>query len=450
MKRSVLSVNKPTSFTFSQIIDEAIDSNTTPELTSLRTRGELHVKLADHSSGEREICVETHVAAQHETLAEFRAIQDGNSIKILTPRRVPAPSTPSNAEPSIYLSSTMWISRGLELSSFGIHADTLNIIFHDNVPIPKHTPITITAPSSSVKLSSTSKIPSHLNINALDTTITTHSGSVNGDFTLQDTLKIYTQSGSININLSLDAPNSSTTPATLDLRAHSGSINVRTTTILTPSKIPKRDYHSTLRTNSGSIRANLVHGSSTNLQADSSSIHASLYPHGDATKRSDLTTNVLSGSTDITVHPSISNPAAKLRNFRASHTAISGSIRVLYPSQWEGTVEGSTVSGAITVDWPGLQIVENGNGWGKKSLKAVKGSGEGVVTFRDVSGSVNLRGMEAVLVVEEEEEGGRAVEEEEEGERAVDINEAESVMEEAAQKVLTPGSEAGDEWIMVQ
>ncbi|KAL8782775.1 MAG: hypothetical protein Q9213_005099 [Squamulea squamosa] len=448
MKRSILSVNKPTSFTFSQIIDGATESNTSPEPIPLRTRGELHVKLADHSSGEREIRVETDVVAQHLTLARFRAIQDGDSIKIFTTQRVPAPSAQSNAEPIIYLSSTMWIARGLELSSLRIHTDSLNVIIHDNVPISKHTPIIITAPSSSVKLSSTSKIPSRLTINALDTTITSHSGSVNGDFTLQDTLRIHTQSGSININLSLGAPNSSTTPATLDLQAHSGSINVRTTTILTPSKIPKRDYHSTLRTNSGAIRANLVHGSTTTLHTDSSSIYASLYPHGDPTKRSNLVTNVLSGSTDITVHPSLSNPSAKLRHLQASHTAISGSIRVLYPSQWEGTVEGSTVSGAINVDWPGLQIVENGNGWGKKTLKGVKGSGEGVLAFRDVSGSVNLRGEEAIGIVQEEEEGGRAVDgEEEEGYRAVDVDEAESVMD---QKVLTPGSEAGDEWILVQ
>ena len=110
-------------------------------------------------------------------------------------------------------------------------------------------------------------------------------------------------------------------------------------------------------------------------------------------------------------------------------------------------MQGSTVSGSIRYAWPGLQIVESGGGWGRKTFKGVKGVGDGVVAFRAVSGSVELKGMEAVddgSLREEEEE-----EEEEEAQRAVDTSE-ESLRDHGRQQVLTPGSEAGDEWLVVQ
>lgn len=109
-------------------------------------------------------------------------------------------------------------------------------------------------------------------------------------------------------------------------------------------------------------------------------------------------------------------------------------------------MQGSTVSGSIRYTWPGLQVVESGGGgWGRKTFKGVKGVGEGVVAFRDVSGSVELKGMEAVdgSLREEEEEV------EEEAQRAVDGEEG-SVSDHGRQQVLTPGSEAGDEWLVVQ
>ncbi|KAL8684849.1 MAG: hypothetical protein Q9224_006101 [Gallowayella concinna] len=443
MERSILHVQRPSSFTFSQIIEDAVDSDIPPGQLSLQTQGEIHVRVQDASPGQRGIWVETEMHANYHSLAKFKAVQSGDAITISTPRKASASSVQANGDATLYLSSTIKISRGLALSSFNIHADCSNIIVHEGAPIPNHTPTSFIAPSSSVDISGQS-VPSRLTIEARNTKLTTQSGSVNGDFTLHDTLTIHTQSGSININLSLESSINATTPATLDLYARSGSIKVNTPTILTPSKIPNRDFQSTLRTHSGSINAILVHGSTTLLRSDSSSIHASLHPHGDPSKRSDLTTRVLSGSSDITVLPSLTKPLAPLGNFYASHHGISGSIRVLYPGQWEGTVEGTTVSGSIRVNWPGLKILEDKSGWGSHSLKAVKGSGEGIVEFKDISGSVELKGLKASPVTETKGEAPV-----EESQRAVD-DDLESMTDGGPQRVLTPGSEAGDEWVFVQ
>ncbi|KAL8819019.1 MAG: hypothetical protein Q9223_002472 [Gallowayella weberi] len=443
MERSILHVQRPSSFTFSQIIEDAVDSNIPPEQALLRTQGEIHVRVQEAIPGQRGIWVETEARADNHSLAKFKAVQVGDSVTISTPRKVSASSVQANGEAAVYLSSTIKISRGLALSSFNLHADCSNIIVHQGAPIPNHTPTSFSAPSSSVDISSHS-VPSRLTVDARNIKLTTQSGSVNGDFTLSDTLTIHTQSGSININLSLESSTNNTSPATLDLYARSGSIKVNTPTILTPSKIPDRDFQSTLRTHSGSINAILVHGSTTLLRSDSSSIHATLHPHGDPSKRSDLTTRVLSGSSDITVPPSLTNPLAPLRNFYASHHGVSGSIRVLYPAQWEGTVQGSTVSGSIRVDWPGLKILEDKSGWGSHSLKGVKGSGEGMVEFKDISGSVALKGLKAPPVTAMEDEAPV-----EEGQRAAD-DDMGSLIDGGSQRVLTPGSEAGDEWEFVQ
>ncbi|KAL8729725.1 MAG: hypothetical protein Q9166_004553 [cf. Caloplaca sp. 2 TL-2023] len=433
LSREVWTWKEPSSFTFTQLLRDSLHGpEPGPECASLHLRGTIYVK-EDPTSVQNTIRAEVEI--HHHDRQSYTNIVTWIKDTIALHSCVRG-STPT--ETDITIQATIWISRGLDLSSFNVHTESLAVVFDNDIFFPSHTALSISAPSTAVELSS-HKIPSPLKIDSRKTKITAQSGSVTGDFTLRDTLSIHTQSGSININLSLDDSTNTTSPATLDLQARSGSIKVATTTILTPSKIPHRDYQSTLRTNSGAIRANLVHGSTTTLHSDSSSIHASLYPHGAASERSDLTTHVLSGSTDLTIHPSLSNSSTRLRNFHASHTGVSGSIRVLYPAQWEGIVEGSTVSGSIRVNWPGLKITENKSGWGSHSLKGVKGEGEGLVRFSDISGSVELRGMQAVVPVLVKEEGDRAVD-----------GDVESVMEGGEQKVLTPGSEAGDEWVFVQ
>ncbi|KAL8714234.1 MAG: hypothetical protein Q9220_001963 [cf. Caloplaca sp. 1 TL-2023] len=464
----------PHSFTLIQSVadnDGLVDSAS--KSSPLPITGEIHVRLSKLPPRHRSIWVETDVRGHDPALVD---ISPGpNNLVIVTPS-----VTYSTERHSLHLVATIWISKGLPLSFLHIGTASLSVTFHDEIPLPNHTPISIIAPSTPVHISSNS-LPSALTIDAASTTLSSQSGSVQGDFTLRDNLTIHTISGSININLLL-APSATntTTPATLDLRARSGSIKVNTPSIFLPAKIPaKRDYHSNIVTNSGTISASLVHGTHTYLRSDSSSIHVSLYPFGvDGDVRSEIASRVISGSTDITVHPSLSNATARLRNLHANHRAVSGSIRLHYPSTWEGTVEGHTTSGSIRVDWPGLQLTEERGGWFDKRLRGVKGMGKGMLGFRAVSGSVSLMGgVEVVAAVQREEEkeevekeSARVAEKkEEESTRIAEENVQESTRpaenghpansddddtetEEAweQQAVLTPRSEAGDEWQFVQ
>ncbi|KAL8703273.1 MAG: hypothetical protein Q9201_003554, partial [Fulgogasparrea decipioides] len=313
----------PSSFSFHQTIQDTEHHSSRSDYAPLHTRGEVHIKTSNQPSMRNSIRVETQVCSHDPGLVNTKSTQ--NSMTMIVPSRASTkdlPTDDTHTEARAYITTTVWIPRGFDLSSFSIHVDSMSIIF-DSIPLPAHTPITLFAPAGSVRLSSPRQSFSFLTIDSLYTHVTTQSGSVTGDFTLRDTLSIHTSSGSININLSLKDDTNTTNPATLDLKATSGSIRVATTTISTPAKIPARDYRSSVRTNSGSIRATLVHGSTTSLNSDSSSIHASLYPHGNTTLRSDLTTRAISGSSYIAVFPSLTDSTASLKKFHASYTGVS-------------------------------------------------------------------------------------------------------------------------------
>lgn len=127
------------------------------------------------------------------------------------------------------------------------------------------------------------------------------------------------------------------------------------------------------------------------------------------------------------------------------------------------------MSGHIGVAWPGLKIVEDSDGWGSHRLKAVKGDGNGVLMFKGVSGSVELRGGASprvpVVVKENGAAAGELKDEEEADEKtlvgggkAVIVDEGkeeeedtETETEGGSQVVLTPTSEDEvDEWKFFQ
>ncbi|KAL9599355.1 MAG: hypothetical protein Q9219_003888 [cf. Caloplaca sp. 3 TL-2023] len=438
--------DRPSAFSFSQTIRDQPDGGLVPGYTALRTEGQIHIKVSNRPASEQSIWVENEIQSHDPSLVDVAFNENG--ITITTPSFFQP--TQSTNNPAVFIRSTVHVSRNLHLSRFYLETTSFPINISQGIPFHPHTQLHISAPSSALYYSGPT--PSQgIIIDARSTSMNSTSGSINGDFCLRDSLAIHTVSGSIDITLSLlpsKSNSTTTTPATLDLKSASGSIAVRTTALHTPQQIPDRDYRSTIRSNSGSLMASLVHGSSTELKSDNGRIQASLYPHGNASLRSDLSTRSISGGQDVTVHASLTDASAPLRNFYAQHHGVSGSIRLEYPAQWEGVVQGETVSGGVAVMWPGLKVVEDGKGWGRKRFKGVKGSGGGgVVGFKDVSGSVDVRGREEVVVavVEEEEEKGI-------GNRAARDEEAETETETEVGKdvVLTPQSEAGDEWMWVQ
>ena len=197
-------------------------------------------------------------------------------------------------------------------------------------------------------------------------------------------------SGSIDIDVDpKDADEDNVQPAILRLSSKSGSIRALTSTI----SVPARDYQTTLRSLNGGIDATLLHGSYTSLRSLNGRINADLYPYGHNNSRTNINTHCQSGSTDITVHPSLSHPTDPIKKLYSEHHGSSGSVSLWYPAQWQGTIKGSTLSGSIDVDWDGTKVVrDEKKGWIKRTIEAVRGEGESQLTFSSKSGSLNLGG----------------------------------------------------------
>ncbi|KAI4210389.1 MAG: hypothetical protein LQ351_006756 [Letrouitia transgressa] len=365
--------NRPSEFLFAQELEDVSNH--------VQTWGEIHVRAANDHAQKKAISVELVTFSSDPSLQGGEVFKREDDALIITLRPISAPAF-EEARPCIYIGATIWISRDLTISDLRIATDSLSVEFHDDLHLSVRNAISIRAESGTVKLPSP-------HIDSPCTNVVSRFGSVEGDFVLRDALSIRTSSGSININVKLQK-GTLAKPAVLDVKSNSGSIHVDMPT--TASEIPDRDYRVTIEDTSGSIDANVVHGSSTRIKNTSGRISAELYPFGPNTSRSDIYTNGMSGSTDITVHDSLSYPNSPLRKLYASHRGMSGSLSLAYPGQWEGKVEGVTVSGSLSTDWPGLEIIRDHKGFASHQLKAVKGHGEGIIAFHGVSGSVDLRG----------------------------------------------------------
>lgn len=197
-------------------------------------------------------------------------------------------------------------------------------------------------------------------------------------------------SGSIDIDVEpKDADEDNVQPAVLRLSSKSGSIRALTSTI----SVPARDYQATLRSLNGGIDATLLHGSYTSLRTLNGRINADLYPYGYNDSRTDINTHCKSGSTDITVHSSLSHPNDPINKLYSEHHGLSGSVSLWYPAQWQGMIKGSTLSGSIDLDWDGVKVIrDDKKGWIKRTVEAVRGKGESQLSFSSKSGSLSLGG----------------------------------------------------------
>ena len=363
------------------------------------TRGDIKVRLAEQSSGIN-IRIDLDLRGSDPMFAASESlgiVKTESALTLKTPRWMPADETTASTiqSPCIYISATIWIAPGTILETLGIDAETLSVNFFPGLDyaITQSTDISVFSASLSIKANDA---PSKLSISSRETIIDISSGSVTGSYPLYDLLSIHTDSGSIDVTIDpKEASKDEVKPAVLRLTSNSGFVRAVTLT----DSVPKREYRADVYTSSGSIDVSLLHGLRTTLRSINGRITANLYPFGDNKTRSNIETHCYSGSTDITLHSSLSHPSAPIKKLFAYYGATSGSLDLRYPAQWEGTVVGTTLSGGINIDWPGLKIMKDGkNVWLERKVVGVKGDGEGKLVFYDGSGSVTLTGEAGSVV----------------------------------------------------
>ncbi|KAG8534133.1 uncharacterized protein KY384_000977 [Bacidia gigantensis] len=189
-------------------------------------------------------------------------------------------------------------------------------------------------------------------------TIVAGSNSVKGIFPLYDTLDVRTTSGNIDIQVSPKGVSDPIQPANLMLHTRSGKINSG----LLSLNVPDRNYTNTISSYSGSINAVILHGNATTMRTISSSIRGNIYPYGFNGTRTFIDTRTASGHLNLTVNPSLSHPEDAIDRLSTNHRTTSGSQAVSYPDTYQGTVEASSASGSVDIQWDGFKVIEDQNG----------------------------------------------------------------------------------------
>lgn len=375
-------VDHESGFTFSQEVRSSLEG--------VRVDGKIHIKPITEVIGP-EIRVDVVTCASNPDMTYFEATEaPDSSITMISPGSLPAGhANHHRLNAYVHAQVTIWIRPGTILPKLKIRTQSLSIILEKGLQFRVEGQVELVTTHGFIE--SRASEPS-TSIDARDITIQTASGSVQGAYPLYDLLSINTLSGSIDINLDLQEISTTTPkPAKLLITTLSGQVHVNTPLLATQyTPIPLRDYQSSISSQSSSIDIVIPHGSTSTLRTLSGRLSAALHPCGDPAIKSSLSSNVASGATRITIHRSRSHPTSPLRNLFASHHQKSGALRLHYPAQWEGNIAGETMSGAISIDWPGLNIVRDD----RRRIVARKGDGkaEGTLDFGTMSGNVDLTG----------------------------------------------------------
>lgn len=220
------------------------------------------------------------------------------------------------------------------------------------------------------------------------TIINVGSGSVSGAYALRDYLSIRTTTGSISITVDPQAADPNyPKPAVFEAYATAGSIRID---FPTRGAIPDRVYEVTVHSDMGSISGTFIHGQHTSLSALSGSISATILPYS-AGNRSALRTDTMSGQTAVTVLAPYEDPGTVMGSMESSHRSKSGSMKLVYPQEWEGTVEGRTVSGSLRMHGRDLEVVREDKGYVGNHVVARKGKRNSRMEFDVMSGSVTAQ-----------------------------------------------------------
>lgn len=376
----------PKKFSFTQMSQELLGHS--DQISNLvRTTGSIEIRNTDKSSGSY-VHVDLDIRGSDRRLTSSEALgiaKTDSSLVVKTPKELPSAVTTDGASdaPCLYVSAIITLSSGARLENLGIKSETIPVVFHPGLDYAESRVV-----DTKMHFDSTSTY-------SRETIIDVGSTSVTGSYPLYDLLSIHTSSGSINVDIvPKNASRQNVKPAVLRLSSYSGSIRASTSTL----SVPDRDYQTSISTSSGSIDARILHGLRTSLRSLNGRITADLYPYGHNDSKTDVEVHDTSGRMDITVHSSLSHPTAPLRKLYGYYRGVSGSLTLFYPAQWQGTVEGTILSGSVDLDWQGLKVVQDGRqGHVSRVIKAVRGEGEGKLEFHETSGRLQLSGASGGL-----------------------------------------------------
>ena len=228
--------------------------------------------------------------------------------------------------------------------------------------------------------------------NSRHTVVETISGSIHGQYALQDLLLVKSQSGAISISVNpKDEDADRPAPADFTARSTSGSVHVE---FPTSGSIPSREYRTRVETQSSAIGGSYILGLFSSFTTVSGSINTKLLPYDATEPLASLRTESRSGATIIKILEPYKNAHKPLSALHSYHrtSAGSGAISVKYPEQWTGTIDAETLTGSITLQGKDVKTdVDSHYSPMVRHVLAHKGHGDSRLDVRSSSGGITVR-----------------------------------------------------------
>ncbi len=226
--------------------------------------------------------------------------------------------------------------------------------------------------------------------------LASNSGGITGLFPSHDVLDVVTSSGSASLTLLplFDKPSHE---SKVGIKSNSGTLSINGKLDAATSRVhfPSRDSTVSIITSSGSIRAVLGLTKSTSIKSNSGSQHlTALLSDHSHDRRSDFATASNSGTQNISVvaaaqqdrTESSAGEKTDETGFVCKHKSNSGSVRIAYPDEWEGTVEAHSNSGSMSITGEGVETDK-----AHHRVTGVKGTPEHHTDVGTSSGSISVK-----------------------------------------------------------
>lgn len=275
------------------------------------------------------------------------------------------------------VSIVLYMAPGATLENFNVQAIHLGMQIHQGVNFSVRNSTSITLTTGTLDATSLSSRETHLE---------TISGSISGKYALYDLLSVVTKSGSVNINIdpkekAADGPSA----ALFYANTMSGSIRVDTER----KNIPERDYIVSINSTAGSVDGTFIHGSKTEMSSVAGGINIDLLPYSSGDS-SILSTKTIDGETKINLRAPYTTPRSMMGKLVSTHTSVSGQIDLTYPQEWEGHLEGQSVTGVLHLEGKDLELIRQDEKPGLNRVEAKKGNGGSTMVFKTLNGGCNV------------------------------------------------------------
>ncbi|KAL6703806.1 hypothetical protein ACN47E_009025 [Coniothyrium glycines] len=279
------------------------------------------------------------------------------------------------------ISLVLYVAPGAVLTTLNVMSTHMGMQIHNGVDLS-------VTDSTSVSLTTGTLEVDAANFISREAYLKTISGSISGKYSLADVVSVKTRSGSVNINVEpkvmrLTTPN----PAKFIVDTHSGSIRVD----FSRKRIPERDYQTFINTTVGSVDGAFIHGSRTEISSVAGLVVADLLPFKSAEFHSELHTQTHSGQMNITLRSPYRAREVPMNGLFSTHRSSSGGLAIVYPDEWTGYVNGTSLSGALNMQGESLALLKENNLPGNNHVEATKGTGRSLMSFDTISGNCEIK-----------------------------------------------------------